>query len=378
MKLREINKKEFYEFCTEHPSNNFFQSRQWAEFKRLEGWHTYFVGLDHNGKIKAASMILSREIPIIKKRIFYAPRGFIINYKDLELVRSFTKHLKEYIETKNACFVRIDPYYELKDLDNEGKYIQGGNNNEKSIDVLRSLGYIQIDEHLTKPNTLYVVELKGKNNQEILDHMNIEVKNTIITNEKKGISTRDISKSEYPKLMELIKNNKPVVNFIDDHLEQFLHLFDEDKLLNVKFLEINIDQYLENASTDQELKQAKNLQYKYGHKVILGAAITVMFGSEATTLLTIIIDQFKDLLPQYTLHYDIMKTAKKLSMERYNLYGISDHLDDNLYQYYKGFNGHVVKLLGEFDLVINSFIYKRYYKYSKKNNLKITQFKKEN
>ena len=128
MKLREINKKEFSDFCKNNPTNNFFQSKEWAELKRLDGWHTYFLGLDQNGKIRAVTLLLSREIPIIKKRIFYAPRGFIINFKDLELLRVFTKEIKKFIKEKKGIFLRIDPNFPLKQLDINGNYVQGGYN----------------------------------------------------------------------------------------------------------------------------------------------------------------------------------------------------------------------------------------------------------
>ena len=122
MRLKEINKKEFFDFCSKQSTNNFHQSRQWAEYKRLDGWHTYFVGLDQNGKIKAAALLLSKEIPIIKKRAFYAPYGIIINYKDLELLRSFTKNIKEYLKEKKALFLKIKPYLSIQELDNLPNY----------------------------------------------------------------------------------------------------------------------------------------------------------------------------------------------------------------------------------------------------------------
>ena len=191
MKLKEINKKEFFDFCNTHQTNNFHQSRQWAEYKRLDGWHTYFVGLDQNGKIKAAAMLLSKEIPIIKRRVFYAPYGFIINYKDLELVRSFTKHITEFINNKKAIFVKIKPYLSLKELDNNGNYIQGGYDNSKCIDVLKSLNYIQMDTYL-EANTFYKLNIKDKTCEDILNNMDETLKNTIISNEVKAIYSRDI------------------------------------------------------------------------------------------------------------------------------------------------------------------------------------------
>ena len=155
MKLREINKKEFYDFCKNNLTDNFYQTKEYAELSRKKGWYTYFVGVDQNGKIRAATMLMSRDIKFTKYRIFYSPRGFIANIKDLELIRFFTKELENYIKEKNGAFLRIDPYYPLRELDNKGTPIQGGFNNEKAIEVLKSLGYLKNENLLTRPNIFY-------------------------------------------------------------------------------------------------------------------------------------------------------------------------------------------------------------------------------
>lgn len=376
MKLREINKKEFSDFCKNNPTNNFFQSKEWAELKRLDGWHTYFLGLDQNGKIRAVTLLLSREIPIIKKRIFYAPRGFIINFKDLELLRVFTKEIKKFIKEKKGIFLRIDPNFPLKQLDINGNYVQGGYNNEKCIDILRSLSYQQIDSNFTKPTTLYKLNLDGKNNEELLNNMNEETKTIILDNERKSIYIRDIDDNEINKVFDIINNSHNIQNYINNDVREFYRIF--KSILDIKIVEIDIDKFIDNSINDNEKEKALELQYRCGHKVILGCSLSICYDNELTTVCSAINDKFIDLLPQYTLSWEIIKWAKKNSYETYSFYTIEGNLDDNnkIYQYYKGFNGYVVKLLGEFDLVINKFLYKRYYKYSKKHNLKITDFKK--
>lgn len=376
MKLKEINKKEFFDFCSTHQTNNFHQTKEWAEYKRLEGWHTYFVGLDHNGQIKAASLLLSKEIPIIKRRVFYAPYGFIINYKDLELVRSFSKHVKEFISSKKGVFVKINPYLSIKELDNNGNYIQGGYDNEKCLDVLKSLGYIKMDKYLD-PIMFYKLDIENKNIDDILNNAEQEVANTIITNEKKGIYSRDIDPNEYGKVINIIYNNSNSINHIGNNIKEFLQIFGEDKHVNVKILEMDIDKYLENATTDTEKKEAKDFEYNYGHKVIVGCVISVCYKDEVTTVCSLIQDKFKDMLIQYSINYEVIKWAIENNYKIYNFGPIDNNIDDSnkLYQTYKGFNGNIVKLLGEFDLVINTFIYKQYYKYCKSKNKTINDLK---
>ncbi len=372
MKLKEINKQEFFDFCSTQPTNNFYQSREWAEYKRKDGWHTYFIGLDQNGKLKAAALLLSKEIPIIKKRAFYAPYGIIANYKDLELLRSFTKNIKEYLDEKKALFLKINPYLSLKELDNNGNYIQGGYDNEKCIDILKSLGYIQMDTY-SDFNTFYKLDIKNKSSEDILNNMDEVIKDTILTNEKKAIYTRDAENSEINQIIDIIKNSHYKVNFIKAYFNDFLQIFNEDKLLNIKLIEMDIDKYKKNASTEKEFEEAKQLEYDYGHKVILGCTISICYGKEITTLCSAIQDKFKDTLVQYNMYYEMIKWGIENNYEIYNFNAIDSELDEGnrLYQLYRGFNGNVVKLLGEFDLIFNTFIYKQYYKYCKRKNITI-------
>ncbi len=372
MRLKEINKKEFFDFCSKQSTNNFHQSRQWAEYKRLDGWHTYFVGLDQNGKIKAAALLLSKEIPIIKKRAFYAPYGIIINYKDLELLRSFTKNIKEYLKEKKALFLKIKPYLSIQELDNSGNYIQGGYDNRKCIDILRSLNYIEMDNYVDS-NTFYKLDIKNKSAEDILNNMDNATKDTILTNEKKAIYTRDIDSSEFDTIIEIINNSSNKVNFIKKNISEFFEIFNEDKLLNIKLLEIDIDKYMKSAQTKAEFEEAKQLEYEFAHKVIVGCIVSICYGKEVTTICSIIQDRFKDMLMQYNMYYEVIKWAIDNNYELYNFNAINSYLnnENELYQLYKGFNGNIVKLLGEFDLIFNTFIYKQYYKYCKRKNITI-------
>ncbi len=93
MRLRKLNNQEFKQWTNNHPQITFHQTKEWAKFKEYSGWHAYYVGLEDEHKIVAAACIFAKEIPIIKKRVFYSPRGFLIDYKNKELLNTFTKEI---------------------------------------------------------------------------------------------------------------------------------------------------------------------------------------------------------------------------------------------------------------------------------------------
>lgn len=399
MKLREINKKEFLDFCKKNPTDNFFQSKEYAEFARKKGWHTYFLGVDQNGKIKAATLLLSRELKFLKSRVFYAPRGYIVNFKDLELLRFFTKEIKKFIEEKKGVFLRLDPYYPLKQLDQNGAYVPGGFNNEKVLEILKELGYQDNISVPTTPKFLYQLELKGKNNEELLSNCSEEYQKIITENIRRGLIVRETDENMIPIILDTIKTSKCKINFFDDLslLSDFYHIFKESHMIKMHLVEMDIDLYQENLIKEKDALETNNamkdsyeriqremnliqeLQYQYGHKVIMGYNISLYYDNEVTTICTAINNKFIDYHPIYTLTWETIMDAKKNDFSIYNFYGIKNDFTEHnqIYQYNKGFGGNVVELLGEFDLVINDFLYKHYCKYASRHNKKITNFKKK-
>ena len=73
-----------------------FQIQEWANLKAKNGWVAHYVGLKDNKKIVAAALLLAKNVPIVKKKMFYSPRGFLIDYNNYELLKTFTKEIKKY------------------------------------------------------------------------------------------------------------------------------------------------------------------------------------------------------------------------------------------------------------------------------------------
>lgn len=67
----------------------------------------------------------------------------------------------------------------------------------------------------------------------------------------------------------------------------------------------------------------------------------------------------------YTIHFEGVKMAVEGNYNRYNFYGITgDFRKENplygLYLFKKSFGGHVVELIGEYDLIVSKFWYTVY------------------
>ena len=355
MKLKEINKTEFFDFCKDNSTNNFFQTKEWAELKRKDGWHTYFVGLDQNGKIKAASMLLAKEIKLIKKRVFYAPRGFIMNYKDLELLRAFTKEIKDYVATKKGLFLKINPYLSINDdPDYDGM---------KYEEYLKSLGYIEISNNLVEPSTIYKISLDKDVDELVSD----SVKEIITINKKQGVYIEEIKADEINKVEKLFNNENYICNNFTGDISDIYNIYKEQ--CDISIVRLDIDKYIESAQTEEELEKANKFQYMYGHTLILGCSISLKYGNEFIVISTIVNKHAEEFLSQYSLHYELIKKAKDNDYKAFCFYYIGKCLDND--DYYNNFNGTNTELVGEFDLVINKLLYKYFYLYCKRKNINI-------
>ncbi len=141
MKLVSLTKKEFKKFADKHPQITFHQTEEWANLKKVNGWSSYYVGLKDNEKIVAGALLLAKSVPIIKKKMFYSPRGFLIDYNNFDLLKEFTQEIKKYVKDNGGIFVKIDPYVEYQERDNDGNIVEDGYNNKSSYESILKLGY---------------------------------------------------------------------------------------------------------------------------------------------------------------------------------------------------------------------------------------------
>lgn len=387
MRLRQINKKEFETFCKSSPLSNFFQTKEYAELKRKEGYHTYFVGLDDSGRLLATTLLISSEFTVTKKRVFFCPRGYIMDYRNQELLTIFTKELVNFVKEKKGILIKINPNLMLKERDKNGELIPGGMNNSKCVDNLLDIGYKRISSYyLVNPNFLYTLDLKGKNNEEIYENISKDVRSVIERNEKIGITVSKIEKEDSDKFLSILRNCSNRIDYFkknDKSYKNVISVLSNYNMIDVITAELDIDKYLEvtkrslenalndndlSAQVQKQLEIINSLQYKYGHKVSLGTLLAVSYNNQYLTLCIAGMDKFKNFDPISTLIWESIKRAKKLSATKYIFYGMDIDLEkeNNLIHYYQKFNGKAVELIGEYDFVIDQRYYQKYLKKQEK------------
>ncbi|MEE0880510.1 MAG: peptidoglycan bridge formation glycyltransferase FemA/FemB family protein, partial [Turicibacter sp.] len=109
--LTNLSAERFNTFATNHQKNHFLQSYEWGVFKsKSPDWSFDMVGLeDESGNLVAGALVLIRFLPMIKRPFLYIPRGYIIDFNNKELLKTFTDYMDKYAKSKKAIFIKIDP-----------------------------------------------------------------------------------------------------------------------------------------------------------------------------------------------------------------------------------------------------------------------------
>lgn len=414
MKLKTISEKEWKKFADKNSEITFYQTKEWANLKSKNNWQAHYLGLEENNKIIAGSLILSKTLPIINKKMFYAPRGFLLDYKDKKVLKKFTKELKEYAKKEHAIFVKIDPYVEYKERDNNGDIVENGIDNSITVDNLKELGYkhfgFNLMQDTLQPRWIHVIETENKNLDDIMKNMESKTRQILRKNEKSGIKTREIEKEELPLFKDIMQHTSDRREFVDRPLSYYESMWDslhDAGILKILVAEIDFLEFEKNTkeeldTNEKELKDRiykkehdilkmnpkkyeqnnkKNEQeierlkkqlekiadYKkeYGNKKLLGGILFLIYGNEVLSLHGGTLDNVMQFQSAYTIHFAGIKYAVEHGYKKYNFYGITgDFRKENplygLYLFKKSFGGHVVELIGEFDLIISPFWYHTY------------------
>ena len=176
MEFVELKEKEFRDYSKNSKYTSFFQMPEWAEVKKDNGWGHYYVGLKDKDKVVAATLLLYKKIKFFKN-MFYAPRGFLLDYDNLEILEEFVKGIKKFLKDKNALFLKINPYVDYQERTVDGDVVP---DTEKTnlMNKLKELGFVHngfyIDQDKKtdlEPRWISVLDINGMSMDELYSNM---------------------------------------------------------------------------------------------------------------------------------------------------------------------------------------------------------------
>ena len=393
MKFQEITEKEYRDFWENHPLKTFLSAPEISKLRQKSNWDTYYVGVKEKKKIIAATMLLAHKRHFNKYE-FYSPRGYLLDFKNQELVNFFTEELKKYIKDKNGYVLRIDPYVIYKQRDIDGNIVEDGENNEKVVENLLNLGFQKIEvPNKEQVGWMFSLYLEGKTEEQILKEMKPNTRNQIRKTEKFGISVNEIGYDEldrFQSIMEETSKRKGFANRKLEYYQEMYKLFHDKNEVKFFITELNLKNYIkgleeeriekenkinsltdakyndgakknltnEIASIDKRIAESKEIIEKNGSDIItLSGSMFILIKPEVIYLSSGNYEEYMKFNSQYLIQWELIKYGIENGFKKHNFYGIPENInthpkDYGIYEFKRGFNGYVEELIGEFALPI--------------------------
>ena len=406
MEFVTLTEKEFLDYSLNSPYTSFFQMPLWAEVKKDNGWDSYFVGLKDGDKVVAATLLLSKKIKFFKN-MFYAPRGFLLDYNNLSILEEFTDGIKKFLKDKNALFLKINPYIDYQERTVDGEVVPDTQRDDL-MNKLKELGFVHngfyIDQDKKtdlEPRWISVLDLEGLESiDDAYKNMRKSCKWRINNSRKNSLEIVEADMDNLFEFKNLMKHTAERREFVDRPLSYYQNMFkilDREHLVKVLLVKIHFNELLEtskknleeNEAMAKELKEKGNKEKQlkeveleherliekikiledtikeYGEEKIIAGGWYMLYGREINYLFGASYKQFMKYNSQYLLQYEMIDYAIKNGYKAFNFYGIDGNFDESskgfgLFDFKRGFNACVHELVGEFDLVIDKSRYKLY------------------
>ncbi len=404
--LKNIEKEEFDEYVKNHKTkSHFLQSLSWGEFaKTKKNLIPHYLGLvDDGNKIQAATLLLEKKLPM-NYTYFYAPRGFVIDFKNKELVRTMTKKVVEFAKKKKAIFVKIDPDL-IKEQTNYLEEVSKNKDYDELFNTLKESGFKHLgftkNFETMQPRYTFRIDL-NQSTEEIEDHFSKTTKQRIAKAKKLDTEVtigteKDLS--EFYHLMTLTEDRKDFVSYNEDYYNTLYEIFNGNKnskatlflgkvhinktlkVLENELKKINdqisilpIDNLSKSAknklkeltrqkeNTTKEIEKYKEYKKEYGNDITLSAHMIIEYGDKAWVLYAGNHNILTETYVNYYTYSEHIRYCKEKGIKIYDQFGtIGDLSKDNprlgLHEFKKKFGGDYIEFIGEWDYIINHFMY---------------------
>lgn len=409
--ISEISVQQYDKYAINHELANYYQSSYYGNLMSKFGYEAKYIGYkDKHGELKAATLLLIKKIKYICKYA-YAPKGFLIDYNNENLLKDFTEKIRIYAKEQRIIFIKINP--EIPIYRYNADYKKRKLSNYDIIDRLVNNGYVHLRENIyfesLQPRFNAVLDLKNYSEK----NFNKTNRNKVANSNRKGLEIEVFNdESSIKDLYQFIEYKKKRRTI--QYYKNYFQLFNKDNYADVFLVKINYNTYLENSkkvleeeeennqklterlfrnNTEENIKRKMDSDRKlqsYRNDVInatyninkdpnkyIAGAFCIRYLNRVHIVISGFNEIYGSLNPNYFLHNEIFKYYKD-KFDYVDLNGITgDFSDTNPYKglnkFKIGFNPYIYEFIGEFDLVIN----KRIYEILLGTNLLQKEFKKD-
>ena len=370
---------EYDQFVKEHELANVLQSSAWEKVK--SDWNHERLGVYEGEKLLAVASILIKSLPLGYK-MFYIPRGPILDYRDTEVLKFVLQSIKSYARSKKAIFVTFDPSICLSQhLVNQDKteYPE----NLALVETLGQLGVKWSGQTAEMDDTIQPriqAKIYKENFEE--DKLSKSTKQAIRTARNKGLEVqygglelldsfselmkktekrKDIhlrNEAYYKKLLDNFKDKSYITLATLDVSKRSQEL--EEQLAKNRALEETFTESTRTSKVEAQKKEKERLLEELTFlqeymdagqaRVPLAATLTLEFGQTSVNLYAGMDEDFKRYKAPILTWYETARYAFERGMVWQNLGGVENSLNGGLYHFKEKFNPTIEEYLGEFTM----------------------------
>ena len=370
---------EYDQFVKEHELVNVLQSSAWEEVK--SDWQHEKFGVYRGDKLLATASILIKTL-LLGYRMFYIPRGPVLDYKDAKLLNFVLQSIKSYARSKRAIFVIFDPsiclsqssikhekteYPEnmaiIENLQRMG--VRWSGKTDGMGDTIQPRIQAKIykenfaEDKLCKSTKQAIRSSRNKGVEiqiggyELLESFSFLMKKT---EKRKDIHLRN--EAYYKKLLDNFKDKAYITLATLDIAKRLREL--EEQLAKNLALEESFTESTRTSKVEAQRRKKERLveeraflqRYLNEEKanIPLAATLSLEFGNTSVNLYAGMDDAFKRYNAPILTWYETARYAFERGMVWQNLGGVENSLNGGLYHFKEKFNPMIEEYLGEFTM----------------------------
>lgn len=403
MKIINLTETQYKNYSRLQKNQNFGQTVEFSLIHENIHKRKLFLGLvDENNNIHAATLILIKDIsPLIKEAI--APNGYLIEYQNKELLKTFTEELKKYLLKEKITYLITNPMFKLKVFNKSNTLIE---NNQFIYDYLIELGYRNLGYYSEFEKYDVILE-NYHSSEDIYKNFNRNTKRNIKEAINLGITLKKENPNNLPTLYNIFKKKTTkslsyyqnlfnVYQSNDNKMEIFSatlspHKFlinskklyeqelKKNEIIHTNFTKTNYhitekklnkritsDNILEKYH--ERLEYAIKLDQKYQEPITLGTCIVIRNNREIYFLMDGYNENYRIIHSTHILKWAIIKKYYSIGYRIFNLGEIHQQYYKKSNKYYGqylykiGFGGNIIEYSPNLLLIINKPVYNTYNK----------------
>lgn len=388
-----ISIDEYNKFISNFSGAPITQDYRWSKVK--SDWDNTLVGLYKDNKLVAASLLLIKKFPFNLKMI-YSPKGFLIDYTNLDDLKAFTDGIKKYAKKIKAFIVKIDPLIALTEeyfdtlTSNDTKVSPKNYSNDSKIKMenLEKCGYIHggfkknIGAYI-QPRFNMAISLIDENNKNLTEK---ELLNSFKRNakryhgefqEKRGVSFICVHDNSYIddfyRIIKSTEDRQGISLRSKDYFKKIMDAFKEDAYMYIARIDVNkfIDFLTNEIETNkdektrekykEQLEDAKNVKEKYGDVVSISATLGIIPPNKKgiRKVEYLYAGTFEEVFPYVnsnaSVHINSFIDMLNMGYDYADLEGVEGDFSDHLSKTKAKYNPIVFEFVGEYNLNINKF-----------------------